>query len=152
MLFKENDTLFQWYYYDENTKTLFSHAGVNSRWVRQTYDKIVETYPQYENHIQTILKLLYFCVNNSFGRDLLCQCGESRGGYKNDAGGIVWCDKSELETFPRFDEQIEHQVVGHTAVPNISTWDNFGKYSTYEESTITFIDVLDKNKNLYYEC
>jgi hypothetical protein len=152
MLFKENDTLFQWYYYDEDIKTLFSHAGVNGRWVRQTYDKIVERFPKDEPYVQSILKLLYFCENTSFGRDLLCQCGESRGGYKYDAGGIVWADKLELETFPRFDNEIKHQVVGHTAIPNIYQWNNFDEYNTYEENTITFIDTLDKKANNYYEC
>jgi predicted MPP superfamily phosphohydrolase len=140
-LLTENKDLFQWYYFDSGT--LYTHAGVNTRWYKQALLKINEKYPEFK--IESLFELLDFCQTNSFGTDLLCQCGEARGGYRYDKGGILWCDKKELLDDRYFDDVITNQVVGHTATKDIEVF-----ASNLNKNQIIFTDCLG-SKTKFYE-
>lgn len=141
-LLTDNKDLFKWYYFD--SKILFTHAGINWKWLEQCKLRIKERYPEFE--FNDILELLDFLPQTSLGTDLLCQCGEVRGGFRYDHGGILWCDKEELIKAPFFDDKIYCQVVGHTATKDIEI------VNVNSQRKLVFIDCLNtKTKIKFYE-
>jgi Calcineurin-like phosphoesterase len=116
-LLTENSQLWQYYYYQSGF--LFTHAGITNGWLKQ----VKETFKYYDSN-DSLFELLDKLEQTQQGLDLLNQCGSSRGGHRYDKGGLTWCDKSELIADAYYDDLIKNQVVGHTAVPEITKVDN----------------------------
>ncbi len=72
-------------------------------------------------------------------RHILFEIGTIRGGFASDFGGPLWCDKSELVSSPLLGL---NQVVGHTKQHFISRIHTFDGNKHYEDTSVTFIDVL----------
>lgn len=107
-----NKKLFKLFHLEDNI--LFSHAGITNKWITQCPYNITET-----NTDKILLHVLNQFENTKKRRQWLYQYGESRGGMKHDAGGILWADKSELEDDAYFDTTIVTQVVGHTGIQSV---------------------------------
>ena len=74
-----------------------------------------------------------------FNYDPIFAVSHHRGG-KSKEGGPLWADKVELYTKPL---KGFHQVVGHTKVPNIKTYD-------FKENTkVTFVDCLPVSDDFF---
>lgn len=137
-IFIQNQALFQVTYQIKNH--LFSHAGISMPWY-QKFQSFLEVAPFMEN-LEEWDSISEICnaVEKTHYRDIIHQIGAKRGGSE-EYGGMTWADKEEL-----WDHPLEgyHQVVGHTPV-------SFIEATSYNEDTsVTFVDVLD-NSEVYYE-
>jgi len=110
---------------------LFAHAGITKRWISQSpYDIKNDSY---------LFRALDEACMTQQGRDWLNQVGYARGGMKYNAGGIFWADKTELDNNAYFSEQVKHQIVGHTCLPQI-------KHRVIsEENSIYYVDNQKNN-------
>ena len=136
-LLAAHDTLFQIAH--QQGDYLFTHAGVTNQWLNHL---LLETglpspvlAPDYD-----VAGLLNGVHRQPFTlQKLLFEAGPVRGGT-DAVSGPVWADRSETQKdhLAGF-----HQVVGHTPVPDFTT---FGD----ESASITYTDVL-QTKTAFYE-
>lgn len=106
-IFNENRYLFNLCYLEEinNTKYLFSHAGIIPKWAEENNIDI--------NDIEKTVYTLNWMFEN-IGKDmeiLLDQVGPIRGGL-NSCGSIVWADINEHVANYQFKDV--YQIFGHT--------------------------------------
>lgn len=122
-LFEKYATQFQYAYQYENH--IWTHAGVN----KYHYNQFIRHEIAHEdtNIADTYNRL------GSIEHTAITTVGRSRGGI-NSSGGILWCDKLELEYFalPGYT-----QIVGHTAT---KTYEKFVHKEGFY--TLHFIDHL----------
>lgn len=123
-LFRENESFFQAAWQHDNY--LFTHAGVSYRWASRY-------------GLTPSAGLFNEMLPTADGREILFSCGAFRGGPPSAAGGIVWADQRETyrDHYPGW-----HQVVGHTPQPFIRRIGD-------EESSITYIDVLERSASFW---
>lgn len=129
-LFQENKDLFQLAYQYKNY--LWTHAGVHQGW----WDC---DYPFAKEDLSDIAVQL----NRSFDCRLkeIFQVGWYRGGIY-DVGGPLWVDRRKSIRKPL---RGLHQIVGHSRVDKIQTFD------VDDNTSITFCDCLQSNNPEFYE-
>jgi len=140
-LFQDNKDIFQIAYQQKNV--LWTHAGVHKGWWRLFVNPIItgkkkERFSLYMadcKNVADYLNLMY-----SFNYEPLYLVSYLRGGTST-VGGPFWADRKEIYSKPL---EGLHQVVGHTLVNEIKTYEN-PKYDT----KITFCDCLE-NGQFYY--
>lgn len=101
---------------------LWTHAGVHAGWYKYEFpydspDVASDLNMAFEQNVKSIFDVSF-----------------SRGGFKR-VGGPLWADKSEITKKPLMGY---HQIVGHTRVPEIKTYDNFRG-----DTSVTIIDCLE---------
>lgn len=125
---------------------LFTHAGISLTWWTKHYKTIAYWALKMEldiNNPNNIWEIIEG-ISKTHDGDILLEVGASRGGYRSNHGGPLWCDKSEIMIsgpLPGF-----NQYVGHTEVPFISKHTTFGKSMGSLNTSITFTDVLWKKE------
>lgn len=143
---RENKKDFQLcYQLNKNGKHyLFSHAGVNDKWFEIHEKEINEFAKRIGIDVEDKDKIgeLFNKMNETSSRKILHTIGKIRGGV--DYGGITWCDKSEMLYYTPLNGF--HQIVGHTSQEEIETIDTFDANKEYDNTSVTFIDVLDDHK------
>lgn len=133
-LFNANRYLFKvaWQY----DRYLFTHAGLSRKylqWLRERLEgNSIEFDPSTPAH--------YLNLIHESDPHLIYVCGARRGGFYPH-GGPLWADASETEM-----DYLEgfHHVVGHTKLYKMDTYQRPG-----EESSITYIDVLNSREEFY---
>lgn len=134
-LINENKDLFKIAYQYKNY--LWTHAGISNKWYTH-YEKYLGDHADKCSSMADILNML---SETTEGRDKLFSIGEIRGGY--DVGGPLWADYYETSAdFLECEEHPLHQIVGHSKVPDIVTFNNEG-------GSITFCDVFDTVRKFY---
>lgn len=135
-LFKGNRSLFQMAYQEGNY--LFTHAGVSNSWLKK-YQEEIDRYTK-KFDLKTLADA-FNVISETKDNWILHEFGPKRGGLRGDYGGVTWADIDETRNdfIPNF-----HQVCGHTPIKEITTFVNEG-----ENSSITYIDVLDKKTEFY---
>lgn len=102
-IFVGNMDLFSYAYQEGNL--LFTHAGVSQKWFIDDFKGDPE-------------RPIAWQLNHPADGQVaaICRVGYSRGGWKNDSGGIFWADIDEL------DEPLSGftQVVGHNRVKSVT--------------------------------
>lgn len=134
-IFESNKSLFQVCYLEPNTKLLFSHAGISSKWWKSVSQQLIEQ--DWIADVDTIADILNK-TNQTSNQYLLHVVGWSRGGSK-PAGGLTWADKTETQSGII---KGYHQIVGHTPVPAIETCKKISG-TLHTDRSITYTDCLD---------
>lgn len=125
---------------------LFTHAGVQRQWYLKHFDilnkwaEIVEVDITDQSRLADILNI----VSETADRQCLHEVGNIRGGWADDRGGITWCDRTEM--LSRGPLVGYHQIVGHTPHKFITRVNRFEGGKQYKNTSVTFIDVLDKKE------
>lgn len=131
-LFYENRNLFQLAY--QVNDVIFTHGGIHRGWyklyVQPVIDgKIVTRFTEFLEDCKNIAD--YLNIMFEFNYEPIFMIGRQRGGCNNE-GGPLWADKVEIYTKPLPNY---HQIVGHTKVPNVKTYD-------LKDAKVTFVDCL----------
>lgn len=131
-LFVKHKDLFQMAYQQENH--LFTHSGVSNGWYRER-----RKYLDQRETGASLADQLNAMHERESTAHFLFDVGPARGGEAS-YGGPVWADRLETtaDYLPGY-----HQVVGHTAVPDIITVGD-------EHGSITYCDVT-QTKAAFYE-
>jgi hypothetical protein len=127
-IFMEHKELFKIAYQHKNY--IWTHAGIHRGW----YNDYFKKFDTKETLADSLNKEF------EFENPVLWYCSYIRGGYKK-VGGILWADKIETWKKPL---KNYHQIVGHTRV------DNVVNHNIDENTSVTYIDCLDKNKLNFY--
>lgn len=130
-LFAQHEGLFQVAY--QQGSYLFTHAGLSTEWYQHR-----KPYLEQAGVETPLAEQLNAMHQRKRTVDLLFEVGPVRGG-SDRYSGPVWADHSETRTahLPGY-----HQVVGHTPVPDITT---FGD----ENGSITYCDVTRTKADFY---
>ena len=131
-MFKENKNLFQFAFQIDNY--IWTHAGISIGWYEYSFSKYLKI-SNLED--KTLAEQLNDAFRNNF--EGLFDVGHYRGGYK-DVGGPLWADRRELHK----PLKNYHQIVGHSKLEDIRT------VYTHNDTSITFIDVLEINKENFF--
>ena len=145
--FEENSKYFQIAHLevDGKNKYLFTHAGVQKKWFNKYKNRIAH-YEIYGFDLAGTLN----CIDQTRDRWILNELGTKRGGIRYDYGGPTWCDKTEMESYGPIPGY--HQIVGHTHINHIEKVTKFEGDKHYENTSVTFIDVLsDLKEPQFYE-
>ncbi len=138
-----NFELFQMAFQIENY--LFTHAGVHKGWYK---DRFVKQFVELEKKMEifeldypneTLADKLNFAFIHRMKE--MFDVGHRRGG-RCKVGGPLWLDK-QLANKPL---EGYHQVTGHSSCKDIHT---LTPYKGDSNTSITFIDVLDKKRAFY---
>lgn len=124
----------------EKDTYLFSHAGVQRKWYNKHKD-FIEQFVRGDNNLGMVLNDM---IQTGKGTEILCEVGVKRGGMRYDYGGPFWCDKEEMESYGPIKGY--HQVVGHTPQKFIDKVDKFEGGKHYNNTSVTFCDVLKDGK------
>ena len=139
--------LTQWIYVDENLKTIFSHAGVSARWLRDVEEYIVRTRGSQYDDGTVDQEVLLGLINTIEPSELFGFTPDSPCDYYGDSvtQPITWIRPTSLCrcNISRWD-----QVVGHT--PVTSDIVNLKK-ATKENRNIWLCDALGLSKYLLIE-
>ena len=98
---------------------LFSHAGVSNKWFKKYKSLFSEIAAKLDLPEDDYAEIFNVMLEKQTWRDILFEIGEIRGGMRYDNGGITWADKTE--TMAGIPSGM-HQVVGHTPVQKIETY------------------------------
>jgi len=142
-ILNSNYELFQMSFQIKNY--LFTHAGVHKGWYN---DRFVKQFNELEKEMskfeldypnETLSDKLNFAFEHKMKE--IFDVGHRRGGHCK-VGGPLWLDKKLA------DKPLKgyHQVVGHSVSKDIYT---LTPYKGDVDTSITFIDVLDKKKSFY---
>ena len=113
-LYNQNKDLFQFAYKWNNT--LFTHAGVNTKWlaenkIPENVDKVVDLLNFQK--IFTFEYVLDAAISGMGSQNFsICQIGRSRGG-DSPYGSPIWGNISEMGLYPAFKDSII-QIFGHS--------------------------------------
>lgn len=146
-LFNKNKQLFQIAHYEgDNDKKnyLFTHAGIQLKWYIKYIEPINFFREKYDLKEKNNIAELINCLNEVKQRSILFEVGTKRGGMRYDYGGPLWCDKEEIESYGPIPNC--HQIVGHTPIQFIEKVTKFEGDKYYNNTSVTFIDVLKDNK------
>ena len=127
-LFNENYKLFQLAYQHDNV--IWTHAGIHKGWFEYYVRPIIngEKMTRFTDLLDECKNIAdYLNLMFEFNFEPIFAVSHYRGGTARE-GGPLWTDKIELYTKPLLGY---HQVVGHTPVPNIKTYD-------FKESHISY--------------
>lgn len=148
ILFNENRNLFQLAHYEgDNDKNnyIFTHAGIQRKW----YIKYIETIDFFREKLhlkeKSDIAELINNINETKHRNILFEVGTKRGGIRYDYGGPLWCDRTEMLSYGPIPNA--HQIIGHTPVPFIEKVTKFEGDKHYNNTSVTFIDVLKEDKS-----
>ncbi len=118
---------------------LFTHAGVIRKWYDK-YSKMIEKYMDDKD-----LAYALNCMSETgLGCEALYEIGVSRGGIRYDYGSPMWADRSDIESYGPLKHF--HQIVGHTPQKDITEIRKFEGGKQYKDTSVRFIDVLDKHE------
>lgn len=140
-LFNKNKDIFLASFQIENY--IWTHAGIHIGWYnnfkKELNDLIegfnIDTYDNADDmDIADQLNLAF-----EYKLECLFDVGHLRGGSKN-VGGPFWLDKNLSHKKPLKDY---HQIVGHTPINNIQT------YNINNDTSITYIDILWNKDSSY---
>lgn len=129
-----NQGAFQVAYQEGNY--LWTHAGVQRKW----YNKHKVVIESFEGTLADQLNGIY----QTHYYELLFEVGTLRGGLRYNYGGPLWCDKTEMESYGPIKDF--HQICGHTPIPFIEKIDKFEGGKHYNNTSVTFCDVLKDGK------
>lgn len=142
---QENRAKFQVAYQIENY--LFTHAGVQKKW----FTKYGDDWGKWQNLVDCenddVASVLNAMMETEQGRITLFEVGLKRGGLRYDYGGPLWCDRDEMMSYGPLPGY--HQIVGHTPQKFINRQDKFEGDKHYNNTSVTFCDVLDKKEQFY---
>lgn len=122
-------------------KYLFTHAGVQNKWYKKYEKEILST------EGKNIAECLNIMKDMGKFHDMLYEIGARRGGRYDEYGSPLWCDRTEIESFNPIKGY--HQIVGHTPQRFIERVEKFGGGSRYNNTSVTFCDVLDKQPDSF---
>ena len=133
-IFKENRKLFQVAFQIKNY--IWTHAGIHKGWYKDRFSKIV--HKENTTLAEQLNELLY---RNA---DCLTDVGYARGGGYT-IGSPLWLDKINLH------KPLEgyHQITGHSKVKYIRTDKSHQLPGTPKDTSVTFVDCLDKTTDFY---
>jgi len=132
-IFRQNKDLFQMAFQIDDY--LWTHAGVHTGWYKFRLNKILK---EEEILHLTLSEQLNYLFERRY--EVLFDVGHLRGGY-HSVGGPFWLDKRNGHKKPL---EGYHQIVGHTRLDDIQT------FNINNDTSITFIDVLDKDSKSFY--
>ena len=120
---------------------LFTHAGVQRKWYNK-YEKLINSFPGEDlaEQLNNMLNTLEGCI-------VLYEVGTKRGGMRYDYGGPMWCDRAEMESYGPLKGY--HQYIGHIPNKYIEKIDKFEGGKHYNNTSVTFCDVLQKLPNTF---
>lgn len=134
ILFRENIELFSLAYQYQHV--IWTHAGIHRGWWNQYVQPVIsrkkETrFSEFLGEMKTIAG--YLNLMFEFNYEPLFLISHYRGG-SSQVGGPLWADKKEVYSKPL---PGYHQVVGHTPVGEVKTYD------FYDLTQLTFCDCKD---------
>jgi hypothetical protein len=147
LIFSSNYRYFQLAYQYENY--LFSHAGIHRGWwehyvrpkISGNKESRFQKYLEGTENIADVCNIMFEFQDDDI---FLCGAGRTSGGWSNKMGGPLWASKLEITKKPLFGY---HQIVGHTGIDKITTFNSFGNEP--DDTSVTIIDCLPVSDELY---
>lgn len=127
----------------------FAHAGMQRKWYLKYFD-VINRWADVLGVDITDVTQMWKIINAlalTKHMPILNEVGVPRGGYSGDYGGLTWCDKDEMLSFGPLPGL--HQIVGHTRQPFIRKYVKFEGDKQYNNTSVTFIDVLDRTEQFH---
>ncbi len=116
---------------------LWSHAGIHIGWYKLYENQLEALNIKFGNEKATLSDKLNLAFDSY--KEYIFNVGARRGGRHN-VGGPLWLDKANALKKPI---KGYHQIVGHTALPEIKT------HNIDNNTSITFIDTLGISGDYY---
>lgn len=106
-IYDEFKDLFKVAYWDEETQTMFTHAGINKKWWDTLELPIDWTPKQIQDYLNNLLLL------DTFNYNPLDEVSRARGGW-NWNGSCIWADVSEHLNLKKDETMPFKQIFGHS--------------------------------------
>jgi hypothetical protein len=106
-IFTEYKNLFQIAYWDEETQTMFTHAGINKKWWDSLELPIDMTPKQIQDYLNNLL------LTDKGEYNPLHEISRARGGW-NWNGSCIWADVSEHLSLKKDETMPFNQIFGHS--------------------------------------
>lgn len=106
-IYQEFKDLFKVAYWDEETQTMFTHAGINKKWWDSLELPIDWTPKQIQNYLNNLLLMGDTDYNS------LLEISRARGGW-NWNGSCIWADISEHLKLKKDETMPFNQIFGHS--------------------------------------